>query len=209
MPRLITDEQRKELERNVLNLNDVFTVNQMKQFADKALYDSGFLPELSVPTSESSKFLIHVTRVSQECDVSGRYVMGVEGEMAFQEKIYRTPLPGQPVYFNEHFLGNVKESSVDFPYFSKSERIFQEHRLNIELELPFTVDLFHRLLKLDQYLEATVCERGVIFGSGSDFEDLAKITLEEEKSKELTRVCVDRNWFPYPTSARSSKRQLK
>jgi hypothetical protein len=203
MSRLITDEQRKELEKNVLNLDEIFTVEQMKQFADKALHDSRFLPELaSRPLPESSKFLVYVSSISQECDVSGRYVMGVEGKMAFQERIYRNPRPGQAVFFNDHFLGNVKESFIDLLYFSRFEREFQTHKLNIELELPFTVDLFKRLLNLNKYLEATVSDRGVVFGSGSDFEDLAKITLEEERQREIRNVYEDRNWFSYPTLKR-------
>jgi|SRR5882762_5125909 len=205
MPRLVIEEQRKKLENNVINLSDIFTVDQMKQFAEDRLYSSQFLPDLAQSMPESSRVLIFQTKISQEQDMQGRYLVTLEGRIMSHEKIFRSPAAGQAVYFSQNFLGNVKDEDniKPFPYpknhhsQSYRDRAFERNNLKVEFELPFTTDLFMRHLKIFTNLEAVIDNRGVVFGSGSDFEDLAKVTLEEERRRELTRVCVNRNWLPY------------
>lgn len=187
MPRLITDEQEKEFEKNPmgLSLGSILSWKDMQDYAEEKLTASRFLSDFQFrdidPMPSSSKVTIMLSKTIMGQDIDGTYSMEIAAEIYPHERIFRAPGTGQRVYLNDAFLGTVKNTTA---YKSQS---YADNKVLAELELdyPGRDSLFLRMMKLSSKFEARIDSSGIHFGSGSDFEDLARVTLEEHKQREL------------------------
>ena len=192
MPRIITEEQKKEFEKSQMNLSlgSILSWKDVQKYAEEKLYDSRFLPDIGPPLPSTSKVTILVSNTSMNCDSSGVYILELSTTIYPHERIHRSPGSGQPVYFNDTLLGQVKNTSL---HETQGDACFME----LQLEYLGRDSLFLRMLRAFGKFEATIDSAGIHFGSGADFEDLVKVTIEEEKRRELRDVIRD------PTSWKS------
>lgn len=194
MPRYPTIQQQKLQEdfgKNPmsLSLGSILSWKDIQKYAEEKLQTSRFIPDLVPPMPSSSKVTVMISPRNMEQDINGTYVLTISTTIYSHERIFRFPGSGQPVYFNDTLLGMVKNTTLHETQFYAGDKCFME----LQLDYPGRDHLFLRMMRIFDRFEATIDSQGIHFGSGADFEDLVKVTIEEERQRELRDVVELKN----------------